>query len=203
MNLIASELAALRKQNIPLGVFFFLATDPAVRLWLGVGDYRVAPGVDVTDTAGGLYRGFGTLVNVPETEQLINGEAEGAEFVMSGVSTEALALVGRDQAEVKQKAVTLSLGILDRTNWQMLGALHPLWSGKVDFLSVEKVGATTLQGAQIRRVKLAVSSSLTGNRRRANPFWIDAQHRETYPDDVFFERMPKNDQTLQKVWPRF
>lgn len=196
-----AEQELLKSDRQQIGVFFRLATTPnPVRLWLGVGPCN--PGITAEDPSGAVYMGFGEIADIPPLQQLLNGTAEGVDFVLSGVSPEILALIAVDAPAVKRKAVQVGIGIMD-DSWQLVGGLHWMWRGIADFLAGEIKGAKSVNGTQTRSVKLAVGTTMTGRRRRGRSFWTDADHQEGHAGDRMFERTLKYSQAIQKSWPRF
>lgn len=199
MELTSAELSALDADAQRIGAFFRLATDPIVRLWLGVGP--INPGVNALDLTGQTYRGLGELLNLPEFQHLLNGQAERVEFSLSGVSDEVLALASAESNNVQGKACDVGIGIFD-SDWQLLGAVKWMWRGYADYLSITRSPAQTPDGQTVQTVALSVGSLMTGRRRRAFSYFTDQDQQARSPGDLFFERTPIYSDN-SKTWPRF
>lgn len=197
MDLSVAELAALDAGNVRIGLFFRLATTPVIRLWLGIG--KIEPGVNALDLTGATYTGMGELRNVPEFNQLINGQAERVEFTISGVSGDVLALASAEANDVKGKEVALGFGLMD-SEWSLIGAVR--WSRLfiADFLAIKQ---EPTDDAIVRTLTLSCASVMTGRRRPGLSYFSDADQQRRYPGDKFFERVPRYAQEIRKPWPRF
>lgn len=200
MEFTAEELAALNSDLQRIAVFFRLATDPVVRVWLGVG--RCAPGSNSLDVTLEEYSGLGELSDAPAFQQLINGEAERVEFSMSGISAKVMALAASESESVRNKQTNLGFAIMDR-DWQMIGPVHWCWNGYADFVSVDIAPADGPNGTTIRSAKLSVGSTFTNRKNHKFSFWTDPDQQGRAPGDRFCERVVKYSQYIQKIWPRF
>lgn len=177
-----AEQAALESRIYRVGVFFRLATDPAVRLWLGFGSIK--PGVNAYDADGTTYHGLGELRDVPAFKQLLNGVAERVEFMLSGVSGEVLAIAsGSDAQQVKGKRADVGF-VLFAPDWSQLGTVH--WTVRyiADFLAREQKIAETGQ-AIVRTVALSCGTRFTGRRRPFFSYFSDADQQARFPGDLF------------------
>lgn len=194
-----AELAVLESNTQRVGVFFRLATDSVVRLWLGIG--RIKPGVNQLDPVdGGVYYGFGELVDVPAFQQLTGGTAERVDFSLSGVSQKTLALAAVDAPTVKQRSVAVGLGIM-APEWKLLAPVHWCWRGTADFLQAAVVPAADETGQTTRSITLSVGSLFTGRRRRGLSFYTDMDQQRASPGDTFCENTVKIAAGSDKVWP--
>lgn len=197
MTLSEAELAALDSGVQHIGVFFRLAVDPVLRLWLGVGD--IEPGLNALEGSGVTYNGAGKLRDVPSLQQLINGQASRVTFTLSGVSDDILALA-ESADEVKLKSCSIGFAIMDR-NWQLIGEVHWLWRGIADFLAMDLTGSA--DGTITKTAALQVGSQMTGRRRRGLSYFTDQDQQTRSPGDRCCERVTLYSQGVTKVWPRF
>src|ERR1043165_2547201 len=116
--LSSAALDALASDTQRIGILFRLATDPPIRLWLGIGDCEI--GINAYDATAAVYSGLGQLINVPQVNQLLNGLADRVTFEISGVSQDVLSMASQESAVVKGKSVVLGMAIFD-ASWQQLG----------------------------------------------------------------------------------
>jgi len=194
------ELEALRSRNHRIGVFFRLDTDPVVRLWLGFGN--IAPGVNVYDPTGAIYRGLGELRNVPAFTQLLNGAAERVECTLSGVSGEALEIASGDDAEqVKSKPAALGFALMD-TRWALIGPVHWMSYYIADFLAIDQAPADALTPIT-RTITLSCSSRFTGLLRPALSYFSDRDQQARFPGDLFCSLVGQYAHGFDKNWPVF
>jgi hypothetical protein len=196
VTLSQPEIDALESDTQKIGVFFRMATDPVVRLWLGVGD--VAPGINALDAENETYSGLGQLIDVPALQELINGVADRVTFHVSGVSAETSAMASTEANVVKQKSVAVGVCLFG-ASWQQLGVPIWLWNGKADFVTRQQQsdGSSTT-----RVIELSVGSLFTSRRRRGLSYLTDQDQQARSPGDKFCERTSLLSQ-FEKVWPTF
>lgn len=202
MVLSEAEIAALDGGSFRVGYFFRLATDPVVRLWLGVGNIK--PGVDAIDSEGdgATYKGFGEITNVPAFRQLINGQAERIEFTLSGVSEEILQVASQQDApNVKGKDCALGFALMD-DGWQLLGGIKWVRRYTADFLGINQSLTEDPDNPIIRTVVLSVGSIMTGRRRPGLSYFTDQDQRRRSDTDKFCERTTLYTQERRKSWPK-
>lgn len=200
MEFTEAELSVLESGTQRLGLFFYLATTPAVRIWLGVGD--IEPGTNAIDLTGQTYTGFGSLRDIPEFQQLLNGQAERIEFTLSGVSADILAIASAEDApNVKGKDCALGFGLLSDDWSSLLAEIHWIRKYRADFLSVRQELSEDDENPIIRTVALSVGSRHTGRRRPALSFFTNQDQQRRSPDDKFCERTPLYSQEVTKRWP--
>lgn len=192
-----AEIDAIDGSTQSIGIFFRLATDPVVRLWLGIGPCRV--GINALDTDGAIYKGFGELTAVPVVQQLINGVADRVEFQVSGVSQDALRMASLEALDVQGAAVALGLGIFGGS-WQLLGSVKWIFRGFADVVTLNQEPA---EGGVTRSISLSVGSLFTGRRRRGLSYLTDHDQQLRHPGDRFCERTALYSEESSKVWPRF
>lgn len=199
MNFNGAELAALDSSNFRLGVFFRLATDPVVRLWLGFGN--IEPGVNAYDLSGALYRGCGELLDVPAFRQLLNGAAERVRFGFSGVSGDVLSIAAGEASIVKGKAVAVGVGIMAQ-GWTLIGEIRWCAFYVADYLSIDQSAAAPGQ-AVTRSVGLSCGSRFTGRRRPSLSYLSDQDQQARYPGDLFCNLVGNYAHGFSKQWPTF
>lgn len=182
-----------------IGIFFRLAVDPVIRLWLGVGDCKA--GIDATDGDGATYHGLGEMINVPTFSQLVNGAADRVEFQLSGISQRTLALASTDADEVKGAALLIGLGVFD-SDWQLIA--QPTWIRRLtaDFISI-KLDSPGGDRPPVRTLTLSARTFLTGRRRPALSFFTDRDQQAKSPGDAFCQRTVLYSAQAVKTWPRF
>lgn len=165
------------------------------RMWGGVGDFPI--NADLIDTQGGIYSGFGEMLDVPALQQLINGLAERIEFTLSGVRAETLALIGSEAEAVRDAPAHLWMVPLGQ-DLQPLGAPIWVWEGKADVLRAKRVG----QGASASRsVTVSVGSIFTGRRRPKFRNFTGPDQRRRSADDAHCDRAGLYNAGTTRKWP--
>lgn len=200
MNYNDSELAALESGSHRIGVFFRLATDPLVRLWLGFGD--IEPGVNAYDSAGATYRGFGEIQNIPTFKQLLNGAAERVAFTLSGVSGDVLSTAPGEVRKVRGRRADVGFALMDG-NWALLGPVH--WRARyiADVLSIEQQRQAGASDPVVRVLTLSCGSRFTGRRRPSYSYYSDQDQQARFPDDKFCSLVGDYAHGYNKQWPTF
>lgn len=201
MDLNADELSALDGGAHRIGVFFRLATDPIVRIWLGVG--AIEPGVNVYDDVGATYLGFGEIQNVPNFKQLINGAAERVEFTLSGVSGAVLEVAAAEDAQaVKGKALAVGFAIMG-ADWKLLGPVR--WSANytADYLAIEQQPTSGPDEDPVRILRLSCGTMFTGRRRPRFSYFSNRDQQDRSTGDRFCERVQIYATNFAKTWPTF
>lgn len=192
-----AEKDVVRSSTQLIGVFFRLATDPVIRLWLGIGNIRV--GVNAQDASGAIYQGFGVLNNVPDVSQLINGVADRVDFTISGVSAQAMQVAAADAVAVHNASCALGISFFDG-GWQQLGPPKWLFRGIADVVTISQDNG---DAGVIRSISLSVGSLFTGRRRRALSYLTNRDQQSRSPGDRICERTTLYGMDTDKVWPRF
>ncbi len=201
MILNGAEIEALESGVQNIGLFFRLATDPVVRIWLGFGD--IEPGVNLLDETGATYTGFGEITNIPEIKQLINGTAARIDISISGVSGEILAIAsGGDAQQVKGKPVGIGFALM-APDWSLLGSVK--WCGNytADYLSIAQAVTDDPVQPIVRSVTLSCGSRLTARRRPSYSYFTDQDQQARFPGDRFCERVSLYANGFNKTWPTF
>jgi hypothetical protein len=170
-----------------------------VRAWGGVGSLQIASDL-VETTNNATYYGVGEIVDLPDLEQLINGVAQRAEFILSGAAVDSrLIQIANEEAEtVRRGRVNIGLVFFDQ-DWQLALPTKWVWEGYADSLDPE---ADPRGGQRVRRLRLSVGSAFTG-RRRPNPaYYTDLSQQARSSGDLFCERVNLYKQEQNKAWPR-
>lgn len=199
MKLTAAEKAELATGRQNIGIFFWL--EPDTRIWLGFGDIR--PGVNVIDTTGQTYHGFGEIPAVPAVKQMINGAAERVDFTLSGVSGEILAIAAAHDAEsVKGKRVSVGFAVFNSA-WQLVGPVRWVRFYTADYLKLDQSPTDDPAAQIVRTLTLSCGSLMTARRRPALSYFTNQDQQRRFPGDRFCERTPKYAAGFSKTWPRF
>ncbi|WLB43013.1 hypothetical protein QIH93_20925 [Bradyrhizobium ottawaense] len=200
MKFSEPELAALASGVVRIGIFFRLdvAPDP-VRLWLGFGN--IAPGADVLDPGGALYRGLGELRDVPAFKQLLNGTAERVEFTLSGVSGGLLEIASGDDSEaIKGCAATLGFGLFGNSWSALLGGVHWCAYYAADYLQIAQ---SESEGGFVRSIALSCGTRFTGRRRPSYGYFSDQDQQARFPGDLFCSLAKNYAHGYNKTFPVF
>jgi hypothetical protein len=201
LGLNPDELAALDSSAHRIGVFFRLATDPIVRIWLGVG--AIEPGVNVYDAVGATYLGFGEIQSVPNFKQLINGAAERVEFTLSGVSGDVLQIAANgDAQDVKGKELAVGFAIMG-ADWKLLGPIRWCANYVADYLGIEQQPVEDPNGDAVRILRLSCGTTFTGRRRPKFSYFTNRDQQARSPGDRFCERVQIYATGFSKTWPTF
>jgi hypothetical protein len=197
-----SELAALESGVIRIGVFFRMATLPdPVRLWLGVG--VIEPGVNVLDTSGARYLGFGEIRDVPNFKQLLNGTAERVDFTLSGVAGEVLSIASQNDAQaIKGKSVNVGYALM-APDWSLLGAVRFRASYLADYLGLDQQEAGSSDDPIVRSIRLSCGTTFTARWRPQYSYFSDRDQQARSPGDRFCERTAIYANGFNKAWPTF
>ena len=200
MTLTDDELTALDADRVNIGIFFRLETDPVVRIWLGFGP--INPGVNVLDTEGAEYNGFGELSEVPNFNQLLNGSAERVDFTLSGVSGDLLTIASGDDAQqVKGKRVTVGFALMD-SDWSLIGSVHWCALYIADYLSIDQQPSGVGEDP-VRTISLSCGSRFTGRRRPSFSYFSDQDQVARFPGDRFCSLVSLYAHGFNKQWPTF
>lgn len=160
-----------------------IACDPVARVWGGVGDLEI-PVDGIEDEDGATYLGGGTLISVPELEQLINGTASRLALTLSGVSAETIRLALEDAASVKGAAVDIGLVYFDAD--LQIGEVEWLTRLRCDSLSVDSANS---DNGRTRSITLSIGSDFTDRSRSPLAFFTDADQRRRSPTDQIFDHV--------------
>lgn len=168
--------------------------DPAdgiTRLWSGIGDISVAP--DLIEEAAVVYKGVGALTNLPEIQSLINGEAERAEFVLSGVDPTASDLFEADAEVIEGARLNLGLMVLGQ-DWQPVTPMSWLWEAEID-------SASTSEQDGVLAISLSAGSAMTDRRRLKALYYTGPDQRRRSATDTFCDRVALYTRETTARWP--
>jgi hypothetical protein len=163
-------------------ILFRIAADPIGRIWGGHGDLVIP--ADIVEDEPALYLGGGQLVNVPDLEHLINGNAARLDVKVSGTSAETLRLAMEAAPSVKGAAVHIGIAYFD-DDWQLT---------EVEWLAVlraDKLGidSDTATNGRTRSITLSVGTDFTDRSRAPVALFTDADQRRRSPTDAIFDHV--------------
>lgn len=202
MQFNETEFAALDAGASKVGIFFRLDTTTRVCLWSGVGD--IEPGIDTVDTETGMrYRGIGALESVPELGLLLNGAAERADFALSGIDADVIALAtAEDAPAIVGKDVDIGICLMG-ASWNQLGPIRWIRRYIADLLSAKQSLAESADGAVVRSITLSAVSHMSRRRRPQYAYLSDADQQRRSPGDKACERIAIYEQQVEKTWPNW
>jgi len=198
MSLSVDQANRIASNTAEIAALFRLDTGTPVRFWTGFGDMPV--GADAIEPTGAIYKGVGTMADLPVVAQLINGVAERVQFSFSGIDPDMAAKADGDAFLVRNKRVNLGLLPLD-ANLQPIDDVLWFRSYTADVITIEM--SSDNNGEQRVTVSLSVASSFSGRTRAKIAFFTDTDQKKRSADDRFCERTPLYSQGVFKVWPKF
>lgn len=196
MNLDPLIQAQIDGKLIRRCVLLYVATDTAIRVWTGVGDFDKA--ADAVDIEGGIYKGLGEIQEIPALQQLVNGVAQRIDLSLSGVDANIVALADSEAADVRSKAVSIGLQFFDE-DWQPLGDTLWIWDGEADVVKSESLSGADF--TRVRTITLSVGTLTTGRRRPKLTFFTRSQQRRRSPTDAFCDRVALYSADTELKWP--
>lgn len=199
MPLTVDQAAAIASNTADLAIVWRLDTGTPVRFWTGFGDLIIP--ADAIEPTGATYKGVGTLADLPEMSQIINGAAERVQFSFSGNNVEMAEKADGDAFLVRNKAVNLGVIPLDE-NLQPIDSVLWFRQFTADTITIE-LASKDANGDQTVVVSLSASSAFSGRTRPKIAFFTDVDQRKRSPDDRFCERTPLYSQGVVKAWPKF
>lgn len=173
---------------------FRIETDEPAMFWTGHGDLLL-PADDVLPGPE-LALGGGSLVNVPDLEELINGAAQRLEITVSGVSEETLRFAQEEALQIPGAAVWIGRIEFDE-NWQQARPVEWEWSGEGRGLYVNGEEG---EGGRTRSIVLRVGAGDTTRSRAPLSFFTDADQRREYPDDSIFANVGRINAGSSRRW---
>jgi hypothetical protein len=184
-----------------LAIFLHIATTPPTRVWLGVND--IPAGIDSVDpTTKETYIGGGWLREIPNLEIVVNGRAERADFILSGIKPGDTAQVDFDEltAEIRGKAFRIGITTLDEY-YQPMSSIIPLIYGKV---SHPTESSPTVTGDESPSVTLGLSVGFgaTTRDRASQVLWSTPHHKSKFPTDRFCDQTARLERGSNPTWPR-
>lgn len=201
MGYLPDPTIAAFKGAYNLGLFFRVDTSPALTIWYGVHDIpAVIPSVDVSGT---IYLGAGLIADIPDAiEVLINGTADRADWIMSGVDPTLTANIDGSAPSVVGKRVSFGVASMD-ARWQMLSDIIVMWEGTADFWAETQPLQADPNKPKTRTLTLATT---TGDASRALGFyatWTKPIQRIISATDLFCDRTPRYYQGQIIRWPAY
>lgn len=172
---------------------FRIETDEPGMFWTGVGDLLL-PADDVLD-APALVLGGGGIINLPDLEQLINGLAQRADIILSGVAQSTLAYALEEAPQVPGATVYIGRIKFDES-WQQAEPVEWEWTGEGVNLSVDSQDGDP----RTRRLTLRLAAGETTRQRAPNAFFTDADQTRDYPDDPVFAYVAGINQGTSRRW---
>lgn len=200
MGYVADSVISALRLSGPLGLYLHLATTPALRIWAGVSDCRA--GIDSVDPAGVVYRGAGRLVEVPEIDLLINGQADEVSFGFSGVDADFVSHLSREAPEVRGAKVFIGIAPLD-ARWQPMSSIVPLWRGVADRWGSSRKAPKDPTKNPVHSIALFVGVGDTSRAQHKAATFTPSWQETRTTGDRFFERVPRYVQQQLTAWPRF
>ena len=190
------QIAALKRGGKRVAVFYRLDTPEKVRLWSGVGDFKLpADAVETTDQA--RYRGVG-LVDLPSIDMAINGKASRVEFGFSGVDEEIAQLADSEAPLVQGREVRLGILPLDE-DWQPVWPVRRLFRGEADMPKSKR--ASSKAGVSYT-VSVSVGSRFTGRRQGREMLYTPTDQALDVSGDQAFDNVSALNEGTEKKWPR-
>ncbi len=190
------QIAVLKAGGKRVAVFFRMDTPEKVRLWTGVGDFRLpADPVETTDQA--LYRGVG-LVDLPAIDMAINGKATRIEFGFSGVDEEIAQLADSEAPLVQARDVRLGILPLGQ-DWQPVWPVRWLFRGEAD---VPKSRRSSSKSGVSYTVGVSVGSRFTGRRQGRELLYTPTDQALDASTDKAFDNVSALNEGTEKKWPR-
>lgn len=167
------------------GYIFRIDTPEPALFWSGHTDLLV-PADSVLPTVS-IAIGGGELVSAPDLEMLLNGVAQRADFVLSGVSEQTIAFAQEEAPGVLGAAVNIGTIPMD-ADWQQAGPVQWEWSGEARGLSV---GSQNTDTGRARSITLTVASGDTTRSRAPIAFFTDSDQRRRLgsEDDAIFDHV--------------
>lgn len=184
----AAAKATLAGESVRPAVFFRLdagASGP-LRYWLGDFDFPfVADGaVEVADCT---YSGLGQIVSdLPALGQLLNGQAERLDFVLSGVPAEVVALALADAATVAGADLNIGFCMLDADLQQVTPVA---WIAAMEAQTIT-VGRPRADGDPTRTVSLSATSVFAIRQQPQVSYYTPQDQRRRTSNDSFCDRKP-------------
>lgn len=186
-------------EQLRLGVFWRLGTDPALHIWMGLNDLPI--GIPSVDPAGTIYLGVGRLLDLPELEVLLNGQADQVEFSLSGLADEHLAIIEESAPPVGGAVCQVGVAPLD-SRWQPKTDIIPLWRGIADYV-VNQMQPGSGENPAVKTISVVVGAGHTARARAKKSSWTSAFQRLLSPTDAFCDRVARYTQQYIVNWPRF
>lgn len=185
-----------------LALFLHVATEPnPTRVWVGINN--IPAGIDSVDpTTNEIYIGGGWLRGIPNMEILLNGRAERADFLLSGIPPGEVTQVDFDQLTLELRGKKFRVGIttLDQY-YQPMSSILPLITGTVSH-PTESSPTVTGQEAPSVTLGLSVGFGSTTRDRSSQVLWSTPHHKAKFPTDKFCDQTARLERGANPTWPR-
>lgn len=157
----------------------------AVELSFDSGAVRLWTGYENTTLESNTYVGAGTLLSIPNMEEVADMSARSAEIILSGVSSSIISLALQEPYQGRQARILF--GILGQPPIEVFGGL-------MDVMTIN-------DSAESATISITIESRLV-ELERVRPFrYTDQSHKLRYPTDDFFSFVPAL-QDREIVWGR-
>jgi hypothetical protein len=163
-------------------LLFRIASDPVGRVWGGHGDLEIP--ADIVEAEPALYLGGGQLLNIPDLDHLINGNATRLDIGVNGISAETLRLALEDAPSVKGADVHIGIAYFD-DDWQLA---EVEWLSK---LRSDKLGIDSQpsENGRTRSIALSIGTDFTDRSKAPVALFTDADQRRRSPTDAIFDHV--------------
>lgn len=160
-----------------------IACDPIARVWGGVGWLDIP--ADSVEPEPARYLGGGQLLQIPDLEMLLNGQASRIDITISGVSRKTVSIFKDESKTLYGALVQIGLVWFD-DDWQI---------DTVEWLSVYTCGAPTIssksnQNGRTRSISLSIGSDFVDRNIAPLALWTPADQARRSPDDLIFDHVP-------------
>lgn len=172
---------------------FYIETDEPALLWTGHGDLLL-PADEVLD-APAIALGGGSIINLPDLQELINGAAQRLEISVSGVDEATLVFALEEAAQIPGAPVWIGRVTFDE-DWQQ-GAVEWEWSGEGRGIFVTGEDG---EDGRVRTITLKVASGDTTRSRAPFSFFTDSDQRRDFPTDAFFSNVGRINSGTSRRW---
>jgi hypothetical protein len=179
-----------------MSLLFRIVADPIGRVWGGLFDLEIP--ADIVEDEPALYLGGGQLLNIPDLEHLINGNAARLDVQVSGTSAETLRLAMEAAPSVKGAAVHVGFAYFD-DDWQLL-EVEWLAVLRADTLSVDSQPS---ENGRTRSITLSIGTDFTDRSKAPVALFTDSDQRRRSPTDAIFDHVAGiNAGTARSYGPR-
>ena len=157
----------------------------AVELLFDSGAVRLWTGYDSKTIGGDTYLGAGSLLSIPNVEEIADMSAKSAEITLSGVATELVSLALQEPYQGRNARILF--GVEGQTPIEVFGGL-------MDVMTISDSGEAST-------ISLTVESRLV-ELERIRPFrYTDNSQKLRHPTDDFFSFVPAL-QDREILWGR-
>jgi len=157
----------------------------AVELLFDSGAVRLWTGYDSKTIGGDTYLGAGSLLSIPNVEEIADMSAKSAEITLSGVATELVSLALQEPYQGRNARILF--GVEGQTPIEVFGGL-------MDVMTINDSGEAST-------ISLTVESRLV-ELERIRPFrYTDNSQKLRHPTDDFFSFVPAL-QDREILWGR-